>query len=572
MYLKTIAFNVFCVFGHIVQSQSSLCSDLPVCPEPEASVIVNNPCNPLLDKKGIDISVEPLNTSSLYNRHIVIPPNQLNKWQFLRIDCSKRNGTPLNVDSIKTYKMPYIIALVNCTIDRRQDENTDISREGNWSIDTLLVNCNIKSSKIPVYGGLIIQSSKLPPSFYCWSNLRFVALRSLVESSFNLVIQDRLSELIIVPDYRHPLKGTISVIERGDVAECDLGNSEMRIDLDSNYNLIRQCGLKKKWEVLLENFESNIDIIILVTFSLLAIVISSLDPKQRAQPVASLSVSFLSTYSAVSRIGMAVSTNYKTINYPQIVFYAVMFLPIFISICHSIYMTRKLCRRYDLPNNVVTWLLIILGPSNFKIFWSKFLGLTIFSQEKPNMKPEILGLLELNRSIAQDIGVAFLTELFNTNVSIKKILRNCVTVFSLLHILTHWKAGKVYAKIGCVVLVIPAVVNIALLFPGGLLYERSYAVYMFCLSLFAGILIGIAKFTATESKYAGIWFILGPVSVVVGNVALMPFGDFKYQLAKGGDMLFLTILSFFCLLNNIWHYKRIWIRENEENISHIHKK
>ncbi|KAI9138423.1 hypothetical protein BKA69DRAFT_1091700 [Paraphysoderma sedebokerense] len=569
MHLQLISFIILAILSHVVRTQS-----LPPtnCSEPLPSIIVNNPCNPLLDKKGVNISVEPVNTSSLYNKYIDVPKDEFNKWHFLRIDCSNRNGEPLNVTAIRTYQMSYIIALVNCTIgfpEKFKNTANETIPEGYRPMDILFVNCKVHLEEIypRSTSGLIFQSSILPPSFTCRNNFKFISLRSRAVPSIALYIVNRTTDLVVLPDKRSPLEGVIHIAGDGAVENCVLGDSKMSIDFESNFSGIWQCGLKNNWTVFFKSIRSNLDIMILMIFSIIAVMVSTFDRKQRAKPVASLSISILSTYSSLSRIAIAFSTEIdNNLILLPIIVYSVTFLPILISVIHSIYMTPKLCRLYRLPNNLVTWLLMALGPSNFEILWSNFLGLKIFSHGDPKIKPEIMGLLEIHRSIAQDIGVSLLTELINPNVSIGKMLRNCITVFTLINTLRHWKGGRVYAKLGFVLLAIPAFLNIVLLFPSGLLYMTAYAVYMLCLTFFGSTLIGITKYTANESKYAGIWFCLGPI-IVVGYHTLRAglLRDFSTVLVTRNHMFLMAILvSILGLLTNIWHYRRIWMKNEKE--------
>ncbi|KAI9138422.1 hypothetical protein BKA69DRAFT_1091698 [Paraphysoderma sedebokerense] len=461
--------------------------------------------------------------------------------------------------------MPYIIALVNCTLGIPEKLSNDI--ETKLSIDIVLFKCTIKLLLIPTYGGMIFQSSVLQSQLYSGFNSKVIFLGSRTESSLDFSIDNSVKKLIVQSDTKNSLKGTIHVNGEGRIDECDLGDNQLKLDLDSNFDVIRQCGLKNNWNVLRETIESNIDIIVLLVLSLSALFISIFDPKQRAGPVASLSISFLSTYSAISRIIISFSTKYDSMNF-AVIGYAVMFVPILVTVCHSIYMTPKLCSRYRLPNKLVTWLLIALGPSNLEILWSNFLGLNIFSHTAPKMKPQILGLLEINRSIAQDIAVSFFAELLNSNVTIWKIVRNCITVLSLLYTLQRWKAGRVYVKLGCLLLAIPVLTNIALLFAPGDLYATAYTIYMLCLSIFTSTLIGMTKYTSDEYKYGGILcFILGPILVLAFLAVLLTGGSnetFLEMIRNGAVMLSMGVMSFLCLLTNIWHYRKVWNQHEEE--------
>ncbi|KAI9136289.1 hypothetical protein BKA69DRAFT_1129211 [Paraphysoderma sedebokerense] len=555
MHLKTVAFTVLAVLGQFVRTQSAPPSQQ--CPKLEQFDIVNNPCNPILDKNGIDVSVEPVNNSSLYNPHIYIPDNDIDKWYFLRMDCSKRNGTPVSVRSMYTYEMSYIIAMVNCVLAPPDNGSTSLERS-KQQIDIIFVNCSISLNSIPTYNGVIFQSSILPSSFNTGYNSKMVVLKPKAESLLDLTIANWMSNLVIVSNPTTPLMGRIHTSGKGGVGECSLGDSQMRIDLDSNFNVIQQCGFKSTLEILREGLESNLDIIILSTFCIAAVVISNLDSKQRAKPVASLFISLLSTYSALSRIVMAASDRYDKLHISEKIIYPSMFIPIFISICHTLYMTPKLCRRYNLPNNGITWILMSLGPHNIEILWSNFLGSSRFSHRNPDIQPEILGLLELHRSIAQDVGVTFLTEVIRTNISIGKMLRNCVTVFSLLHILRHWSVGRVYAKLGYFVLVIPVVLNIVLLFPGGLFYTYGYSIYMFCLSVYTSTLIGITKFTAKETRYAVLFLLAGLAYVVGVDSYAVQINRSLDAVRTEGSMFLMGLMAFICLITNIWHYRKVW--------------
>ncbi|KAI9136288.1 hypothetical protein BKA69DRAFT_1042670 [Paraphysoderma sedebokerense] len=310
MSLKLIVVFLITVMGHFVQPFSVFPSN-QTYPEPPDSTIVNNPCNPMLDQFGINITVEPVNSSLLYNQYIDIPnkDKDFDQWHFLRIDCSKRNGTPINVSYILTPQMQYIIALVNCTIDSSRIPPSDV-KESDAPIDILFVNCTVNLTEIHTSSGLIFQSSTLPRSFFSRRNSKLIFLESRVKSSFDLTIANWMTKLVVLPDKQYPFQGKIQTFQEGGVGECLLDNSKMTIDLDANFNLIRQCGLKNNITLVWKSIESNLDVIIFMVFSMLAIISSKLDPKQRPKPLASLLISFVSTYSAVSRIIIALSTQY----------------------------------------------------------------------------------------------------------------------------------------------------------------------------------------------------------------------------------------------------------------------
>ncbi|KAI9136287.1 hypothetical protein BKA69DRAFT_1105061 [Paraphysoderma sedebokerense] len=254
---------------------------------------------------------------------------------------------------------------------------------------------------------------------------------------------------------------------------------------------------------------------------------------------------------------------------PSQVFFMIMLFPILFSVSHSLYMSPRICRRYNLPNNFFTWFLMTIGPSNIELLWSNFFRLKLLSSRKPNIKPEILGLLELIRSIAQDILVIFISERLQREVTIGKILRNCVTVLSLIMTLRKWKTGRLYAKLGYVLLVLPCLLNVVLVFPNGELYKIGYVIFVVSLSIFTSTLLLITKHTAEGSaRYTDLAFFLGPISVIGINVlTISTVRNFGLITGYGGPMFLMTMMSLMCLVTNTCHYHKVWEKYEDDRNS-----
>lgn len=575
MQFKIISFVVCTVLTHFVQAQSVPPSE--GCPQPKPGVIVNNPCKPLLDSEGIDISVEPVHRSSLYTPSLNIPQSGFEKWQFLRLDCSKRNGKPLNVSAISTYNMPYIIAMIHCTVVSSPIITEIMSPPNDEKpADILFSNCTLKSDSIPTKSGLVIKSSTLPPKFYTRGISKLVMLRNRVDSLFELFIDDKIAQLIVQAGPANPLEGIVHTQGTAMIKKCTIIGTKLTVALDSNPEALQNChGITTKSTnvtSMTEDIRLNIDMMVLITFSLAAIAVSKYDSKGRFKPIASLSVSILSVYSAVFRIlDRKFNIQQTPILLAPITLYTLLLYPIFITIFHSVYILPKLCRRYKLPNTILTWFLIILGPRNIELLWSNSLNLKIFSHKQPAFKSELLGLLELNRCIAIDIGVTFMTEGFRVDATVENILRNIAAVVSLLYTLHHWKVGRAYAKLGYFLLAIPALLNLALLFPDTQLGKTGYIIFMITLSIFTSTLIWATKFTAEESRYPRFIFSLGPI-VVIGIFALF-FGlapnIYEGQSYKGWISV-MSFMNLICLMTNICYYSKVW-EKNMEDVSVKHQ-
>ncbi|KAI9136286.1 hypothetical protein BKA69DRAFT_1170795 [Paraphysoderma sedebokerense] len=390
--------------------------------------------------------------------------------------------------------------------------------------DILFSGCTIKSDSIPTKKGVIIQSSTLPPKFYTRDISKLVMLSSrTLDSPFELFIDDKLVNLTVIGEEPvNPLEGNVHTQGVGIITRCILSRTKLASAVDSNPKVLQKCyGLETKSTnatYVSEGIRSNIDMVVLTHSALLPLPLQNMTLK--------------------NDLNLSLPSNPDIIG-PD--------YPLYLVTVPRIY-------QY-----------IPLSPRNIELLWSNSLKLRIFSHKQPTFKSEFLALLELNRCIAIDIGVIFMTEGFRVDATVENILRNIAAVVSLLYTLHHWKIGRAYVKLGYFCLAIPALLNLELLFPDGQLGKTGYIIFMITLSIFTSTLIWVTKFTAEESRYPKFIFSLGPI-VVIGIIAL--FVGLAPDIYEGqsykGWISVMSFMTFVCLMTNVCYYSKVW-EKNMEN-------